>query len=169
MSFVRRIFARATRKRSSPDTPVAEATPPVLPASPDATPSPSQSELFSFSCATCGAGYGIERSRLGPRGVGIHCAQCRAVITVRADIPTATVPSMALEKVPSNMTSGRPSFDQCVSWLRVLMSTPPRPSTDTVKQPWDFAPTCSLEAVQRCSDRRWLAVSGNVGWSQPCF
>jgi hypothetical protein len=148
MSFLHRIFSRESRKRSSSDTPAAEATPPVLPASPGAAPSSSQPETFCFTCASCGAGYGIERRKLGARGIRIHCAQCRAGITVRADMPTATVPSMAVEQVSGKMTSVRPSFDQCLSWLRVLMSTPTRPSTDTAKEPWDFAPTCSLEAVR---------------------
>jgi len=130
MDFFKRLFSKATNP---------------------APAEPSEPDVHSFTCAACGAVYGIERRKLGSRGIRIHCGQCKAVITVRLDAPAAVPPApnavvRSSADAPA-LSSTRPSFDQCTSWLRVLMDTPARASTDTMKEPWKFAPTCSRAAV----------------------
>lgn len=104
--------------------------------------------MFPFACDSCGALYSVERKRLGPSGFRIRCGQCGAAIAVTPDTPPPSSSSRTSatdgEPLPA---ASRPSFDQCISWLRILMETPPRPSINTMKEPWEFAPPCSPTAV----------------------
>lgn len=54
--------------------------------------------------------------------------------------------------------AGRPSFDQCISWLRILMATPTRPSTNTRTEPWTFAPPCSLLVVREFENQHRIEL-----------
>jgi hypothetical protein len=67
------------------------------------------------------------------------------VIAVSPDMPPPAARSDAKATLPG--TGNRPEFDPCISWLRILMETTPRPSINTAQEPWGFAPVCSLAEV----------------------